>query len=198
MKEEALPQFVVRPGDAVSHPDGAAADLRVVILYQDLSTQARAVGTWDRVAASVGMDGISSLAWGTSDLKRPGVFPAAIRAAGEADVVLVSLWSDEMILPELTAWAEAWLPLRGKQSGALAALLSSSPGPGTKPSAVEEYLCGVARRASMDFIMGEHFLPDSPSARISPGWISDPAASGSNALRDAAGSRPPGHWGINE
>jgi hypothetical protein len=78
---------------------------------------------------------------------------AALRAAENADVIIIAANAEDDFEPVLKLWIERWLAKRHNREGTLAGIFegegSSIPGVATQK---EIYLRHVAHRAEMDFI----------------------------------------------
>jgi hypothetical protein len=73
--------------------------------------------------------GICKKSWNLGNLSSAFVFADAVRAAAEADVLVISV-RDAGDLPLLLhAWIDGWMPRRGGRAGALVALIGVPTGP---------------------------------------------------------------------
>jgi hypothetical protein len=134
--------------------------LSVVVLYQDGVTRHWATELWDRVGSLLGAGGICRQSWKISDLNQPGSFAGAVRAATEADVLVVSIRDAQELPLELESWIESWLPGRDSLPGALVALIGVPPRPDAQSGCAHSYLADVARRGGLDFLPRERKLPE--------------------------------------
>jgi len=133
--------------------------LRVTTVYQDPLTRHWAMELWDRVGQLVGQGGICHRSWKIGDLTYAGHLAAAVQAAVEADVLVVSVRDAGELPVDLYAWIDAWMPRRTASAGALVALIGVSPQPDAKSGHAHEYLGAVARRVGLDYLPRERKLP---------------------------------------
>lgn len=75
--------------------------------------------------------------------------PAAIRAAAEADIILVSLATPQNLPVPLCVWIDIWLPRRVPFKGALVGILPEAYD--CAQHSAHEYLRAVAHRGKLDF-----------------------------------------------
>jgi len=92
----------------------------------------------------------------------------SVRAAAEADVLVVSVRDTGELSISLYAWIDTWLPLRAGRAGALVALLGVPPRPDAQSGRAHAYLEAVARRTGLDFLPRERKLPEAPFALSIP------------------------------
>jgi hypothetical protein len=142
--------------------------LRVVTVYQDPLTRHWATELWERVGQLISGEDVRRQAWRMSDLTDPGVFAEAVRAAAEADVLVVSVRDTGELPINLLLWTDAWLPGRAGPAGALVALIGVPSQPDAQSGRAYQYLEAVARKAGLDFLPQERKLPDGPLALSSP------------------------------
>ena len=97
--------------------------LRIVIAYDGFAGGKAAMETYGMLVSRFGGEYLFHLAvWRLDFLGRPETDPAAVRDAVEADVLIVAM-ERETLQPEVVDWAEAWIPRKLGQVGALIALL---------------------------------------------------------------------------
>lgn len=157
------------PADATaSAPSETEQALNVVFIYQDTLTRQWAAELWDRVGKLIDNGGICSKSWNLSDLEGAFVFAEAVRAAAEADVLVISV-CDAGDLPRLLqAWIDGWMPRRAGRAGTLVALIGVPTRPDALSGRAHEYLETVARRAGLDFLPRERTLAEESLARSTP------------------------------
>jgi len=146
--------------------------LKVATVYQDPLTHHWATELWERVGQLIGGEGVCHQTWKISGLMEPGVFVDSVRAAAEADVLVLSVRDAGELPINLYVWIDAWMPRRAGRAGALVALIGVSPQSGR----AHEYLGAVARRAGLDFLPRERKLPEEPSAFATLCGITPPAS----------------------
>jgi hypothetical protein len=145
--------------------------LSVVLIYQDPLTRSWADELWDRVRQVVDGGGISRKSWRLRDLVDDLAFAAAVRAAADADVIVISVRDTGDLPPLLHAWAAGWMPRRAGRAGALVAIVGMPTKPDGLSGRACEYLEVVARLAGLDFLPRERGLPEESPARSTPSRI---------------------------
>ena len=90
----------------------------------------------------------------------PEILLAAVRAALQADVIVVSVHAADELPLDLYVWIDVWLPRRSARMGALVALIGVPGKPASQAVRTQEYLQAVARRAELDFMTHERLVPD--------------------------------------
>jgi hypothetical protein len=158
---------------AENDPGETEARLNIAILYQDPLTLGWASELWERVGRLIGPDDICRKRWRLSDLADPAALESAAGAAASADVLMVSLRDAGTLPLPLYLWADAWLPRRTHQVGALVALIGVPARPEAPCGGVHRFLESIARSAGLDFLPRERKLPDevgdrSSLVRVSP------------------------------
>jgi hypothetical protein len=157
-----------RTGPAESAPVAGAETeqaLSVVVLYQDSLTRHWATELWDRVGKLIDIGGICSESWKLSDLARGFMFEGAVRAAAEADVLVVSVCDTGELPLLLHSWIDAWMPRRAGRAGALVALIGVPARLEALPGRAHDYLEAVAHQAGLDFLPRERRLPENSVTR---------------------------------
>ena len=162
--KERLP----KAGRAASASEGTKQALNVVMVYQDSLTRQWVTDLWDRVGEVIDSGGIQGRGWRVSELTEPAAFEKAVRAAAEADVLVISIREGGELPQSLCGWIDAWLPKRAGRPGALAALIGVPPQPDAQIGHAHAYLAGVARRGGLDFLPRENRLPAGPLAFSTP------------------------------
>ena len=134
--------------------------LSVAAVHQDAVTRGWATEMWARVLEAIGHAGIQFQSWTLGELTAPGSLAEAVRAAAEADVVVVSVRDAGDWPRQLDTWTECWLLGRGGRAGALVALIGVPSQPDPQAGRAHAYLEAVALRAGLDFLPRERKLPD--------------------------------------
>ena len=112
--------------------------------------------------------GICSQSWNLGDLSSAFVFADAVRAAAEADVLVISV-RDAGDLPRLLhAWIDCWLTQGAGRAGTLVALIGVPTKQEALSGRAREYLETVARQAGLDFLPQERRLAEEALARSTP------------------------------
>jgi hypothetical protein len=177
--------------------------LNVAVTYEDPFAGAWASDLCERVARLVGSKSLARHFWRMEDLTHPQVFPEAIQAAAEADIIIVSVYATEELPLDLYAWIDAWLPRRLQENGVLVALIGAAEAADGKPSHAHEYLRAVARRGRLDFLPQHRLLPKEALrlGSMNENGIQERAYTTAKVLSHAlhAGSAPlSSGWGIDE
>jgi hypothetical protein len=171
-------------GSVAAASDDNEPALRVATVYQDPLTRYWAAELWDRVGQLIDKGTISRRSWKMSELTETKAFARSVRAAAEADVLVVSV-RDEAELPlVMHVWIDAWLPRRAGLAGALVALIGVSAQPDARSGRAYLYLEAVARRAGLDYLPRERKLPKvppavsrlpgiNPTATLAPPWAEE-------------------------
>jgi hypothetical protein len=168
---------------------GPEPALNVVVIYQDPLTRHWAADLWDRVGQLIDSGGISRKCWNLSDLAGAFVFAEAVRAAAEADVLVISV-RDAGDLPLLLhMWVDGWMPRRAGRAGALVALIGVPARPDVPSGGAHQYLGAIARQAGLDFLPQERRLPAETVAlstppRMAPATDPETARLGAGPSRD--------------
>jgi hypothetical protein len=151
---------VAHSADAINGDEPA---LKVITIYQDPLTRQWAEELWGRVGELVGQEGICHQSRRISELTKPEVFADSVRAATEADVLVISIRDAGELPMSLYVWIDAWVPHRDRHEGALVALIGVPPQPDARSGRAHAFLETVARRAGLDFLPRERKLPGKPA-----------------------------------
>jgi hypothetical protein len=139
---------------------GAEQCLRtIVVAYQDPLTRVWADQVYECWTQTLGPERIAGRFWRMADLTHHCILAEAVKAAVEADVILLAAEAAEQMPPGLYAWIDAWLPRRRQTGGTLVALLGIAGSPLRLAARVRTYLQAVARRAGLDFLEEDRSLP---------------------------------------
>jgi hypothetical protein len=138
--------------------------LKVAVLYHDdLSRDwAREVHTLARQL--VGKDAIRTTWWNIRELNEPAVLAGAVSKAMHSDIIVVAMPADAALPLAFYYWADAWLPHRSPEPGALVALIGLSEQSQAKSLRTREYLRILSRRGGLDFLFDERPLPAAAQA----------------------------------
>lgn len=142
-------------------PDKRSA-LDVVAVYRDVQDRDRVRELCDRIARSIGRRSFRRRFWSFEDLNEPGLFQEAVRAATDADAMIVSLPAGEKLPPCFCAWIDAWRARRRPPDGTMIALVDVTGRNGAASEHVQKYLRGVALEARLEFLLQEPRRPLSP------------------------------------
>lgn len=138
--------------------------LKVCVIYQDALSRAWAQTVLSRTAHLVGSESVDCTWWKVDFLHHLPVMSEAVKAAKQADVLMVAVQDREPVPEELVRWTEAWLAQRWEKAGALIALVALTEGRETTVPGTLDFLRQVARQGGLDF------LPQSKA------WGSEPLA----------------------
>jgi hypothetical protein len=133
--------------------------------------------------------------WKFEMLRNPELAEAAAAEALGANVVIVAAHESSPLPVEFTRWIDSWLPLRGKETAALIALIDGSVRPTASLPSVYGYLQEVAGAAGMDFLPNVTTLAEE---RLSSSYILQSEINNAQLDELTNGPAPERHWGINE
>ena len=138
--------------------------LKICATYQDTLSREWTRTVLNRTAYLVGSESLQCTWWKMDFLSHPLVLTEAVKAAAQADVLIVAVQGTDTVPEELAHWTDEWLVQRREKAGALIALVglpdrADSPAPVTL-----EYLRRAATQGGLDF------LPQSKP------WASEPLA----------------------
>jgi hypothetical protein len=133
--------------------------LRLCVLYQDDQTRQWAQEVHTLARKLVGKNSLSPTWWNIQVLNEPAVLAGAVSTAMHSDIVVIAMHGEAALPLAFYYWADAWLPHRYQQPGALLALLGLPEQPRGKPERIREYLRTLAHRGGLDFMSDERRLP---------------------------------------
>lgn len=145
--------------------------LKVVMVYEDSLTRHWATDLWARVGQLINHGGICQHFYRINDLTELSAFEDNVRAAAEADVLVISVRDVGELPISLCVWIEDWVPNRAGRPGALVALIGVPPQPDAQSGRAHAYLEAVAQRAGLDFLPHERKLPEASFALPAPSGI---------------------------
>ena len=199
MKSTDLLEQKVQLEESGRAPQDTDYTLSVAVVYQDALAQEWASQVCARARQLVGDDCLQSHWWHSELLQKPAALAEAVNAACLADVIVVAVQAAAELPVDLCVWIDAWLPRRGRKSGALVALIGV-PDP-TPPGAAlaHDYLLTVARKAGLDFLPHEQTVPSkTPRVYVQPNpQRANPTSRALQYILDE-GRLAYRHWGINE
>ncbi len=152
--------------------DNPGNAFNIALAYQDALTRAWATELCVPLTQKFGSENFQPTWHDINALREPDNLLHAVRAALDADVIVVSVHAAEELPVELYAWIDAWLPRRIARVGALAALIGVTEQPDSHATRTHQYLQAVARRGQMDFIPYEHRL-ETEAQRFSRDPVAD-------------------------
>lgn len=172
--------------------------LDVAVLYEDARTRGWVQHMCGHVAQQIHSEPVRSSWWKIECLGHPLLLEGAVKAAAEADVVIVALYAAPELVPELAVWTDRWMKRRQRADGALVALVGVVEPAGTSPLRTLAYLEDLARRGNLQYI--SQVRPVGGVAPKNPPlpWLGAPRTGGSGSGRDAGSPDPHESWGINE
>ena len=160
---------------AAGAPDESEPALSVVTVYQDPLTRYWATELWERVGQLIHCGEVCRKSWKISDLRQAAIFPDAVQAAAEADVLVISVRDAEELPAFLYVWIDGWMPRRAGRAGALVALIGMPAQPDKQCDHASQYLKAVARRTGLDFLPRERKLLDESVALSARSGVALPA-----------------------
>jgi hypothetical protein len=132
------------------------------VLYQDDQTRQWAGEVHTLARKLVGRNSLSTTWWNIQVLNEPAVLAGAVSTAMHSDMIIIAMQADAELPLAFYYWADAWLPHRHREPGALLALLGFSDRFQGKPERIREYLRTLSHRGGLDFMFHERQLPAGP------------------------------------
>jgi hypothetical protein len=191
-----------RPSDEVAHDPGSPnSAINLVIIYEDSLTREWGRQVCNLVTDFVEKDCVASNSWRVCDLAAPQILHDAVRAAAQADVIVLSLRDAEELPLNLRDWIEAWLPRRELPVGALITLIGVADESKASSLHARRQLEAVARRARMDLLLEERRPPSLSPQSADSEWDYGPANillsnCGSSSIRESGPHEPGGNQRI--
>jgi hypothetical protein len=133
--------------------------LKIAGVYQDSVTRDWAMQNCRRAMQLAGEERVQNTWYDVHSLGDPAIFLEAVRAALEADVIMVSVHAADELPLDLYVWVQAWLPRRLWRAGALTALIGVAEPPDAQFVRTLQYLRAVAIKAQLDFVQEERRRP---------------------------------------
>ena len=165
IKRSASPAYGIHASaGAAAPPEDPEPALHVATVYQDPLTRYWATELWGRVGELISRKRVRSQSWRIDELANPRPFADAVKAAAEADVLVISVRDAGDWPASLHVWIDSWLPKRAGREGALVALIGVPGRPDSQSGRAHQYLATVARKAGLDFLPRERKLPATASA----------------------------------
>jgi len=134
--------------------------MEITVVYDEAQTHAWAVEVYKKIQGILGAQVVRGTWWNVADLGEPGVLAGAVSKAIWSDLVVVALSCSEGLPLPFYFWVNAWLPHRVNGVGALVGLLAAPVHKTTQSGRLKRYLQSVARRARMDWMVGERITSD--------------------------------------
>ncbi len=133
--------------------------LNVAMVYQDAATREWAGQVCAHATRLAGKDAVHSAAWDIRRLSEAAVCLEAVQTATRADVIVVSLYENQVLPAGFYDWIDGWLAGRRLPMGALIALINVCEAAGTWPHPIHNCLRAVALQGQLDFLLRERRLP---------------------------------------
>lgn len=137
--------------------------LQVTVIYQDPAGHRWAREMCSGVQQVIGEDALDIQAWSMDELSRLEPWCLAVEAASKADLIIVAVWAEGQLPPDVGIWLDTWLPQRRARPGALIGLLSVLGQPGFRSFEVQESLHEVARKCRLDFFLQDRLAAAKPA-----------------------------------
>jgi hypothetical protein len=132
--------------------------LGVVLLYEDELTEQYAWEQSRRMAPLVGERRRRCCGWNLRELAEPRAFDRAMRAALQAELLILCVRAAKDLPLAFYAWADSWLPYRRHAAGTFALVLGLPEREGGRSHLMKQHLYSVARLAGMTFVVAERAL----------------------------------------
>jgi hypothetical protein len=140
-----MTQNAYRNDETKLAPAESQAWLTVVVAFLDMTARSWAIEVCTRGNRIAGGDRLQSIWWEVGCLRDSAQFTAAVQAASESDLIIISLPAVEKTSSELCAWIDAWPPRRQLDEGALLALLGVRNDSGAEFFRTRDYLRTAAQ-----------------------------------------------------
>jgi len=176
---------------------------RVALFYEDTPSRERAIQLSHHLIRAFWKEIEFEFSWwGFRYLVEAGIAEAAACAAGQADIIVVSLEATHDIPPNLTRWAESWMGRSRVSSGVFVPLIElDSASCLLLPQGLSRLL-DVARHVGLACVWPEGItLPAADPASLAQWRLQRRADETTWVLAGILHHRetpPPLHWGINE
>jgi hypothetical protein len=174
----------------------------VTVIYQDTPARERAIWLCHHLVRQFWAEIDFKFSWWRFKyLAQPDIAEAASEAAGNSDMVIVSLGVTDDLSLEVRNWFTSWTSSRGVRDAAMVVLMPSKSEAEADRSPAAFFLREVARRAGMDCLLPlRHAGPQLAQEQVR--LIHDRATHVTEVLDEILHhfGPPPalGHWGLNE
>jgi hypothetical protein len=126
--------------------------MRIAVGYQDTASLIKAIQFCDRIVQEYWEEfEIRCTWWKFGFLRHPQIFGGAVTAASEADLILLSLPTENKLPQPIEDWIDEWLERRHFRPGALVSLIPSDRKEDRTQVMLEGYFHEVASRGMMDY-----------------------------------------------
>ncbi len=145
----------------VNFPSGKCRiglSLNIAVAYEDEATREWANQTTEQITVLVGASCARIAWWSAGQLNNPSVRSEAVRSAGLADILIVSIRAAARVSAGLHAWIVWGLASRSRPEGLLVAQLGTGALPGVPSVHVRSYSEALARANGLDFLPCEREL----------------------------------------
>jgi hypothetical protein len=129
--------------------------MEITVVYDEPQTHTWAEDVYQKIQGTLGAQAVRGTWWNVADLAEPGVLAGAVSKAIRSDLIIVAVSCSEGLPLPFYFWVNAWLPHRVNGVGALVALLAAPVHKTAQSGRLKRYLQSVARRARMDWMVGE-------------------------------------------
>jgi hypothetical protein len=193
---------MIRVEGATALSEDCGSGVSIVVVFQDPLTRQWAAEMWERVSHVLWEEGAHLRFWRLDDLVHPLIAEVAIRAAAEANILMVSLRDVALPPPALCVWNEGGLAQRNSPGGLLVSMVGVHPRCADLAPRLEEYLRAIAMRGSLDYLPRQRMLPPEATSAFDLDSLADRASATTQVMGEIlsqgryAGDHK--HWGINE
>lgn len=171
----------------------------LAVAYEDKETRGRALHLYDHLAQQLLDDYDFQGSWWKLDcLSQPTLLRQAVRAATDANMIVVSIRARPQLPPNLERWLAECLSRRLPAHGALVVFLGTDQKSHRDPAPARASLDHMARAAHLEFFSNTFDLnagpPEFDASRL---WSREKTVT--PVLEDILRSHPASpRWGINE
>ena len=142
--------------------------LKLSVLYHDEQLRQWAQEVHTLARKLVRKTSLTATWWNIQLLSEPAVLAGAVSTAMHSDVIVLAIRSEAELPLAFYYWADAWLPHRFGEPGALLALLAVPEHPQAKSERTREYFRNLAHRGGLDFLADERQLPPANGVSVRP------------------------------
>ena len=156
------------PSSDVEAPRRTKCVLKLCVLYHDEQLRHWAQDVHTLARKLVGKTSLTATWWNIQLLNEPAVLAGAVSTAMHSDVIVLAIRAEAELPLAFYYWADAWLPHRYGEPGALLALLAVPEQPQAKAERTREYLRTISHRGGLDFLYDERRLPAANGVTFRP------------------------------
>jgi hypothetical protein len=155
------------PGTRSHHSDKAEPYvLKLCVLYEDARTREWAQEMHRLARRIAGEEALATTWWSIPTLSEPAVLAGAVSKAMHGDIIAIAIHTNSELPLAFYYWADAWLPHRYQEPGALLALLGLPERSEKSPGRMREFFRAMAHRGGLEFLFDQQRVPDGSTVPI--------------------------------